>query len=101
MDDKKLTDMNEKQLKEFVKDMIKPEHVFLMEHSRSYREGFDAIEHKNPYEFPYELSTERLKISMKNPFTEDDGRMLKRINSMFDKCDWELWTKGYWHGHES
>lgn len=101
MDDKKLTGMTEKQLREFVKDMAKPEHVFLVEHSRAYSEGFGATEHKNPYEFPIELSTERLKLSMKNPFTEEDGRMLKRINSMFDQCDWELWTKGYWYGHES
>ena len=92
--------MNDKQLREFVKDIEKPEHIFLLDHNRAYGEGFYATENKNPYAFPIELSTERLKVSMKNPFTEDDGRMLKRFNSMFEKCDWEMWTKGYWYGHE-
>ena len=93
--------MDDDILKEIVKDSQKPTHVFLLEHSRAYREGFEATEHKNPYKFPKEFDYERIRLSVKNPFTEEDGRTLKRMNSMFEKCDWALWTNGYWYGHES
>lgn len=93
--------MDDKQVKELIKKAIKSDHVFLMENSRAYKEGFEATENKNPYEFPSKFSAERVRLSGKEPFTKEDGEMLIHLNSLFRKCDWNLWSEGYWYGHEN
>lgn len=93
--------MDDKQLREFIKKANEPEHIFLLENSRAYKEGFEATEDVNPYKFPSSFSAERVRLSGKEPFTKEDGEMLIYLNSLFSKCDWKLWSEGYWYGHEN
>jgi len=69
------------------KDMMKP----------SYVKGYNSAKNdENPFVFPEELDTARMRIgSIPRPLTQEEKDELRRLNLIADQNDWHCWGMGH------